>query len=276
MALEWTLVNPKQYADEQRAERDLRRSSLVKTGGAGVYTDAIVSSYTFTLKTMLSLGFGSMAQFEGRADVSFFVIDIAAYTDTVLVQDVNDVQIKLERLGFGFRVGIASWGVDFRAAANVGAVAASVQIKNSSVYIDVELAGAPLKQLPFIQSLLARTEFNPEYLEEVSAAAAGLTDFMAEKGEQVTPVTLKIAPLDQPVSRPLVGAYSSHLALEQIYRWRTALEAMTYAQQDPLRVKNTDITILRSTYRVMGLENDYQRPNAEQVDEAYRLLNLGR
>jgi len=275
MPLQWVPVNPDAHTAASANEAH-KVTSIGERSGQPPFTDAVISSFTLSLKGMLSLGFGGMAEFEGKTGVYFFVLEVAAYTDTVLVTDVTDVELRLERLGVGFRIGVATWGASFRATANLSAVAASVQMKWSSTKLAVELAGKPaLDQLPFIQPLLARTNFNPDYLQAVSGAAAGLTDYLASTPE-VEPVTLQIAPLNLPRHSLEVAAYSAHLALQQIL-WRSpAVLALGYAADTPERMKLTDAIIVRSTYRELGIENDYQVPNDQQVEEAWRLLMLGR
>src|SRR4051794_35771433 len=97
MSLTWQPVNPDRH-------RPLR-TEVLDTQGLPVpvedtkYTGVNVSSYYFDLKTMLDLKFDNMSLYQHHVNVAFFMLEIACYTDTVLVTSIETSALALERRG---------------------------------------------------------------------------------------------------------------------------------------------------------------------------------
>jgi len=274
MSLTWEPVNPERHAS--------RRTEVLGAQGQSVpvedakYTGVNVSSYYFDLKTMLELDFKGMGQYEHNLHVAFFMLEIACYTETVLVTSIETGALALERRGLAVRVGIANWGVEFRAAATLGAVAANAQLALSSTALQVVINGGGEKVIEIATPITRLTNFTAEGLQTISECTAKLADYFASDGKTLVPVPLAVAPLDVGEFSWANTLFSGQLAVESIWRDRSANDSLNIAASRPADRKYLVPGYVRSVYTSLGLRDGFERPSREQRDTAMKMLSEGR
>ena len=276
MAVAWRPVNHLTY---QSPVKDGEKSRL--TSGS-TYNGLSVSSFYFKLDAMLELGFEAMAHFKSEADVAFFMLEVACYTDEFVVQDVTANQTTLERYGIGFRIGIANYKVAFSAASTLAAVAANAELSLSQTGIEVHAKGST----PEIQRILAPifelTAFNTEALKKISGCATLLADYYAAHAEELTPALLQIADLPVGMGKDVVPDYwfnrfySNQFAVESIYRGKTVNAALSQVAEIPDMNQYVVPSFVNAGYASQGITDPYTAPNATQKTIAGQMLGAGR
>src|SRR5690349_4760278 len=112
MSLQWQPINPHQHPHHQPHANVQGAGAVSMLQGTRPYVGVNVSSYYFTLDAMLDLGFQTLAQFRNNSRIAFFMLEVACYTDEVVVQGTKAHQLLLQRSGVGFRIGVANWNID--------------------------------------------------------------------------------------------------------------------------------------------------------------------
>ena len=66
--------------------------------GTTLYVGVNVSTYYFDLQTMVELDFKGMSKYKSNVDIAFFMLEVACYTNEVLVTDPPTKELRLEAL----------------------------------------------------------------------------------------------------------------------------------------------------------------------------------
>lgn len=277
--LAWTLVNPEVETPKFNSiPAALRRSAshLATDPPAPNYVAASVSTYSFTAEAMAEVGFSSMLKFKSEANVGFFLIEVAAYTDTVIVEATDHKRLQLVRLGAGFRVGIAVWKVSVDASANIGLVAASTAIKAAQTHLQLVQNGLSDGMVDIIEPLKDFSDAGPDFLRALSVVADELTTALVNDSAQITPQVLQVAALDLEAFTMLNAAASNRFAVERVQRSQS-MESMDTWIRERWDAYGTVISpaTVASAYRAFGILSNEATPTQVEHDEAWNMDRLG-
>ena len=245
---------------------------------SGGYDGLSVSCYHFGLNVMLDLEF-PFGETKGNTNVQYFMLEVAAYEAGVHSAEIISGRLFFKRRGVGFRVGVASWDVEFTAAASLAAVAASGSVKSAKTNIDVQaFGGDAIESLKIFERLHTMDGLSPETLRAIAMAGEDVADVLGS-GEELQPKDLQVANVEVGVTEgwPEV-AYSMQFAVESIYRGKSLLKAYRdFINHDDKEQRKLFNSLLpRAAYVDFGLINENQDPTEEDKKEAGLILVLGR
>jgi hypothetical protein len=265
----WTLTNPRQPS---------RGLSLAAAPTPQKYTTASISTYSLSAEGMASLGFEAIANLKVHTDVVFLAIDVVAYVDAVEVLNEDDQGLYLSRMGMGFRVALAAWGLSVDASVNLGAVAAAVQVKNAQSNLDIQVFADDVLKLPGLQGIenLRQGTVNAAFINELSVLAVSLTAAMtSEDGAKINPAPVKIARIDDVSYAPYHMAVANRWAIEQVRRRQPLVGLKGYVDQRPNYQHLINPAIVAAAYSSFGIEANDAAPTDAQVDAANRMQPAG-
>jgi hypothetical protein len=272
MTITWQPIGPAEHAAESSA------GILVHQEGEK-FSSLNVSTYFLDVKTIVDLGFGSIASYQNETNVTFYMLEVACYTGIVLAtvqrHDSNDVQ--LQRMGVGFRIGVASFGTKNKASLTLAEVAANAQLNLTSTKVQVQILGADLNAIPLLAPIQGMVTFQADSLKIIGKAGVDLAEYFVKNQSTVKPVGMQVAPLHV-VSNPEMlyynSTYSGQFAAQKISMgrsWREGMDEIANGQ---------DIHVVPSfaqaVYTVLGLVDDYAKPTDAAKENATILLELGR
>lgn len=272
MTLHWHPIHP---AHAARRHKPLPSGpACARLSAPTTYVGVNISTYYFDLQGMIDLDFKGMAQFKDKVNVSFFMLEVACYTADVLVEDVRTHDIAIQRQGVGFRIGVANWGINFTAAATLAAVAANAQLNISQTAVEVQIVGAGLDILPFLQPLSNMSSFSAESLRTISQCATALADYFETHGDTLTPDALAVAPLPVSAFSLFNCFYSGQFACEAIYRGKSLDAALTEGAGYPQGNVFVVPSFVRAVYGELGVGDS--TPNPDERTLAGSILHEGR
>lgn len=283
MGISWNLVDPvvEAVSHEQMDSdgiRPLARAIAPPTGEAAAneYVAASISTYSFSADAMAQIGFSDLAKFRAETNVGFFVIEVAVYTATVIVQTTDHKRMQLARMGVGFRIGLAVWGVDVKASANVGLAAASTEIKSASTSLKIKQYGLTPDMVKIIEPLNKISKPGTDYMLTLTAVAQQLSDYIAKNGAAISPKPLQVAPLDVDAFQPVSAAASNRFAVERIRRWQPSATADQWIRdhQDRYDAVISSGTVA-AAYRSFGITSADATPSNAEHDDANKMDYLG-
>jgi hypothetical protein len=240
------------------------------------YTGINISSYYFDVHAMAELGFGELTKLSSKAHISFFMLEIACYTDTVLVEGIQPKELSLARRGLAVRVGIANWGIEFKAASTIAAVAANAQLGLSSTAIQLKISGRSRRVIELAEPISRLTEFTADSLKTISECTAKIAAFFESDGKTLEPTILQVAPLDVGPFSWVHTVYSGQFAVESIYRGRSADDSLDLVASRPNDSKYIVPGYVQSVYAGLGIRRASESPNSDQRATAHEMLLAGR
>ncbi len=259
----------------------LRSNAMVRPialqPGLGLYTGLSVNCCNFSLQAMLDLEF-SFGKFRNNTNVQFFVLEMVCYIPELFSVTEQGGKISFIRKGVGFRIGVASWNVEMKAAANLAAVAASAALNVAETALEVQtFGGNAISMLEALRSVEKLGLITPDSLRDLAIAGGKLSDIL-NTDPDLRPAELQAADLDVTYQDTTAAALSMQCATESIFRSLCYLDALdeaaTRAPAEEKRRLNP--VIIRAAYEEFGIHRETDRPDTQQHDFAKKVLFLGR
>ncbi|HMA33273.1 MAG TPA: hypothetical protein VKY74_02240 [Chloroflexia bacterium] len=272
MTLVWRPINPQHPAHRRKPLPAATPCALLTS--APQYVGVNISTYYFDLQGMLDLDFKGMAQYKGKLNVAFFMLEVACYTGDILVEDVRTHEIFIQRQGVGFRIAVANWGVAFSTSATLAAVAANAELNISQTGIEVQIVGAGLETLPILAPLSQMSGLSAQSLQTISQCAMALADYFEQNGSGLTPAALAVAPIPVGDFNQFNCFYSGQFGPEAIYRGKSLADALTEEAQYPQGNSYVVPSFARAVYGELNVGDGTPDPDAHAL--AGQILAEGR
>jgi hypothetical protein len=245
--------------------------------GIGLYSGLSVNCTNYSLEAMIDLEF-PFGKFRSNTNVQFFVLEMACYTPELFSVTEDKGKISFVRKGVGFRIGVASWKVEMKAAANLAAVAASASLDAGENALIIQVFGGnAIKELDALRDVEKLGSITPESLRDLAIAGGKIADLL-RSDPNLHPADLQSAELDATEQGPIAAAVSMQFATESIYRRKIFLDALDGAVRSaPAAEKpKLNIMIARAAYDEFGIRREVDKPDNDQYEMARKILFLGR
>lgn len=272
--MKWQLVelNPSAPINAYNAGTDISSE-----GGAADFANTRVSAYSMSVDALVEIGFSTFAKFKVHADAVFLTIDVMAFTNQSMVTDVDKDGLYLKKMGVGFRIALAAWGLDASASLNLTAIAASVEVKSASSSLEVQITSNDVLSIPGLSDIMdiSGGKADTKFISDLGKYAANLTEAFVTQKPQIEPTPLKIARLPQAQLSPVHSAISNRFAVEQVRRAQPFSGMNAWVEPRPDYHHMMSPGIVANGFRSFGLRDGSQTPDPDQVKAANEMQILG-
>lgn len=269
----WTLLNAAEDSDALLAE-----ASVSAPNPAYNYTSPNISSYALTASAIANLGFKELLNVRTSGDVYYYVIDVAAYTQNVIVKKAaHDATRIIYREGIGFRVGLVAWNIKAHLSVNLGSVAASSQLEGGQTSVSAHAFAGDVAKLGDVArvSEFGGKKFDAKMLQDLAGFVSKLAMVVAKSGHEIPPKkNVARGVLNPNLYSPRNVIASNSYAIEQIWHQRRRSGLADWLANGRFKDWTGNIlspTIIAAAYESLGVDG-YHSPITEANTAAAKEL----
>ncbi len=223
--------------------------------------------------------FTTPLEFKGSAEVVCFVIDVMVYDSKVKLIQTEDMNY-VQRMGSGFRLGVAAGDAKVKLTADIQQIAALVELNQTTVFMESKIFGIKTHKMDFQKFPLFNLTSNDftSIHKHIGITAANLTDFIVEHPEELVPQPVGQSILGGPSYSTFNMVWSHHFGLEGITNGRSLKKQLEHIHYWHPKVyqQNLLIPIVASVYQEFGCKDPDATPSWESKDIAYHILQKGK
>jgi hypothetical protein len=259
---------------ESTATVDLNKTPLPPYN----YTLPTISSYAMSGSAMAKLEFGSLGGAEGSSEAFYYICEVAAFTDKVVIQRAADESLILQKWGIGFRIGIKAWSIEAKLTANLGMVAAAAELGSAQTAMEIQVFSGDVSKFAMVaEAVKYLTKFNAETLKNISGLVATLTDVIIKDGADIPPVLVKYSEFSPNMYTPDRIVASNTFAIESLAHGRARSQFDTWRTGGDKRdwVDAMSPGIVQCAYENLGVMDAFSTGTPKQREDAETLRKLG-
>jgi hypothetical protein len=274
----WTLQNT-----AEDAEISLAEASVSAPDKPYAYTSPNISSYALTASAIANLGFKELLNVKTSGEVYYYVIDVAAYTQDVVVRKAaHDGTRIIYRDGIGFRVGLVAWNVKAHLSVNLGSIAASTQLDGGSTSVSAHAFAGDVAMLGDVArvSEFGGKKFDAKMLQDLAGFVSKLAMVVAKSGDKIPPRKgVARGVLNPNVYDPKKAIASNSYGIEQIWHQRPRSELSQRLADGRFKDwadNRLSPTIIAAAYAAFGNDGFNSPITPEQTQAARVVQSIGR